>query len=108
MLKHLENDQEYFEIFQRNIGVFTKKEQLKLRNSTVLIAGTGGIGGPLAEVLVRMGFGELILADFDTYSISNLNRQLPSTLSDIGKHKAKVLESHLKQIHPYTEIVVVP
>jgi molybdopterin/thiamine biosynthesis adenylyltransferase len=107
-MKDIINGLKYFDIVQRNIGIFTKEEQLKLKNSTVLITGTGGIGGPLAEVLVRMGIGKLILAEFDSYSVSNLNRQLPSTVEDIGKHKAKVLASHLKKIHPYSEIVVIP
>lgn len=53
----------YLEIFQRNIGIFSEKEQLILKNSTALIAGTGGIGRSLAEILVRMGFGKLILAE---------------------------------------------
>ena len=103
-----ENDQKYFEIFQRNIRIYSKQEQLHLKKSTILLAGTGGVGGPLAEILVRMGFGKLILADFDTYTLSNLNRQLPSTINDLGKLKAKVLAAHLKKIHPFTEIVVVP
>jgi hypothetical protein len=41
-----ENVPDYFDIFQRNIGIFTRDEQLYLKNSIVLIAGVGGVGGP--------------------------------------------------------------
>jgi tRNA A37 threonylcarbamoyladenosine dehydratase len=102
-----ESGYRYFEIFQRNIGIFTEAQQNVLKNSTVLIAGTGGVGSPCAEILVRMGIGNLILAEFDTFSISNLNRQIPSTVKNIGKHKAEVLAEHLKEIHPFTDIIVV-
>jgi tRNA A37 threonylcarbamoyladenosine dehydratase len=72
----MKNNPAYFDIFQRNIGIVTTDEQLKLQNSTVLIAGIGGVGGPSALTLARLGIGRLIVADFDTYSVSNLNESI--------------------------------
>jgi len=98
---------DYFTIFQRNIGFYTQAQQNVLKKSTVLIAGTGGVGSPCAEILVRMGIGRLILAEFDVFSISNVNRQIPATINNVGQHKAQVLAAHLKGIHPFSEIEVV-
>lgn len=97
----------YFNIFQRNIGIFTPDEQLKLKNSTVLIAGVGGVGGPSALTLARMGVGHLILADLEVYSASNLNRQMPSRLQDIGARKTDVVAAYIRNIHPYVEVITV-
>jgi hypothetical protein len=97
----------YFDIFQRNIGIFNPDEQLKIKNSTVLIAGVGGVGGPSALILARMGIGHLILADPDVYSASNLNRQMPSRLQDIGGRKTDVVASYIRNIHPYMEVITV-
>jgi hypothetical protein len=96
---------DYFEIFQRNIGILTKDEQVKLQRSAVLIAGIGGVGGPSALTLARMGIGRLILADLDAYSVSNLNRQMPSRLDDIGKPKTHIVASHIRDIHPFIDVV---
>lgn len=95
---------EYSEIFQRNIGVFTQEEQEQLRRAHVLVAGVGGVGSPTALALARMGVGTLTLMDHDTYELSNLNRQLPSTLSTVGKFKVDVLADHLEEIHPFTRV----
>lgn len=97
----------YFDIFQRNIGLFTQDEQLKLKSSTVLIAGVGGVGGPSALTLARMGIGHLILADLDVYSVSNLNRQMPSRLQDIGNRKTDVAASYIRGIHPRIQVTTV-
>jgi len=95
---------DYLDIFERNIGIFTKEEQLKLKDSTVLIAGIGGVGGPSALTLARMGIGRLILADLDVYSVSNLNRQMPSRLQDVGKRKTDVAAKHIRDVHPFIEV----
>ena len=102
-----EKNPDYFDIFQRNIGIFTRDEQLKIKNSTVLVAGTGGVGGPSALTLARLGVGRLILADLDVYSVSNLNRQMPSRLQDIGRRKTGVVASAVRNIHPYVEVAAV-
>lgn len=56
-------DKLYSEIYARNIGIFTEAEQDKLRHSTIAIAGVGGVGGLLAERLIRLGVGRLKITD---------------------------------------------
>ena len=53
----------YEDLFQRNIGVFTAEEQERIRGLVVAIAGAGGLGGPVAYNLARLGVGEIRLAD---------------------------------------------
>lgn len=65
-------------------------EQLnKFCNSNVLIVGIGGVGGACFEALVRMGIKNITVVDGDTFSTSNLNRQLLCTNSNIGHSKVK-------------------
>lgn len=50
--------------------------QEKLKNSRMLIVGLGGLGCAASQYLAAAGFGQLILLDFDTVSLSNLQRQV--------------------------------
>ena len=56
-------DKLYNELFSRNIGVFSESEQEKLRHSTIAICGVGGVGGLLAERLIRLGIGRIKIND---------------------------------------------
>lgn len=78
----------------------------KLRKSTVLILGCGGIGTHVAWNLAAMGIGELILLDYDVVEISNLNRQLLFDIKDLGKLKVEVLKEKLEQINPMVHITI--
>lgn len=72
----------------------------RLQRSHVLIVGLGGVGGVVAEMLVRAGVGELTLVDGDVIQESNLNRQLIATTDTIGKPKALVWQERLQAIAP--------
>jgi hypothetical protein len=89
----------YWERVTRNIGPITYQEQEKIRSSRVAVLGVGGLGGPLAENLVRAGCQNLIICDFDVFDESNLNRQI-CTIEDIGKRKIDVMEDFLRKIDP--------
>lgn len=93
--------------FQRNIGLITETQQSRLLNSKVLICGVGGMGGVCAEVLVRLGIGNLILADHDCFELSNFNRQIHSNIETIGRNKAEVLAEEFKKINPNLQIKVI-
>ncbi|KAJ1965246.1 hypothetical protein GGI12_000896 [Dipsacomyces acuminosporus] len=67
------------------IGV---KGQLKLRNSSVLVVGTGGLGSPCLMYLAGMGIGTLGLVDHDTVDHSNLHRQIIHTEASRDTPKA--------------------
>ena len=66
----------YQEFTTRNLGFVSAEEQTRLRNASVFVCGTGGMGGSAIMTLIRAGVGRLILADLDAFEVSNLNRQL--------------------------------
>ena len=77
----------------------------KLKDKTVLIVGVGGVGGYVVESLTRSNIGKLILIDFDTVDISNINRQIIATVENIGKYKVDLFEERCKSINPNIEVV---
>ncbi len=97
----------YKEKIERNIGYITWKEQEKLRQTKIAVLGVGGLGGPLVEQLVRSGCENVIIADWDTFDVSNLNRQL-CDLSDLGKSKINVLTDKMMAINPDIKIQKIP
>lgn len=96
----------YFEIYNRNIGIFTNEEQNKLKNATVFIAGAGGVGGIQAATLARMGLKEIIIMDPGIFDEPDMNRQYGAGISSLGKNKAVVTGKMLKDIAPLTKITV--
>ena len=79
---------------------FPEEMQTKLRNARVAVAGLGGLGSNIAVMLARSGIGELLLVDFDTVDVTNLNRQR-YLIPQLGKPKAEALPERLYQINPY-------
>ena len=77
------------ERLKRNIGAITSEEQAILSKKTVFIAGCGGLGGFVAEMLSRIGIGKLVLCDFDEFCDSNYNRQVFCIGRTMGKNKAE-------------------
>lgn len=75
----------------------------KIKNSTVGIAGLGGLGSAIAVALARVGVGKLILVDFDVVEPSNLNRQ-QYFVDQIGMYKTDALRANLERINPYVEL----
>jgi len=79
-------------------------EQLSLMESTVAIIGCGGLGGRCAELLARLGVGHLIITDPDSFSESNLNRQIFCSTQNLQCNKVDVLARELPLIHPALQI----
>ena len=84
-----------------------KEKLTRLQKSHVLVIGLGGVGAYAAEMLCRSGIGQLTIVDGDNVELTNLNRQLPGTHSNIGKSKAFVLAERYKDINPAVKINVV-
>ena len=70
----------------------------------IVLAGAGGIGSLLAEMLVRSGFTRIGLIDDDLLEVTNLNRFAGGYLKDVGKPKVQVIRRHLKRIRPDVEV----
>jgi len=77
----------------------------KIRNTTVLIVGLGGVGGYSLETIVRMGVNNVIIVDNDTVDITNLNRQLLALRSNIGKPKVEVAKERILDINPDCNVI---
>ncbi len=73
--------------------------QQKLRNARVLIVGVGGLGSPIALYLTGAGVGTIGLIDADTVSISNLQRQVLYTETEVGESKVVCAERRLKALN---------
>lgn len=76
----------------------------RLKACRAAVFGLGGVGGHAAEALVRCGVGAVALVDKDTYSVSNLNRQLFATTETIGKPKVEAAAERLRLINPGVEL----
>ncbi|MCX7641028.1 MAG: sulfur carrier protein ThiS adenylyltransferase ThiF [Elusimicrobiales bacterium] len=82
---------------------FSKKELSKIQRAKIMIIGCGGLGSNIANMLIRTGFLNIILIDYDKVELKNLNRQQYYP-NDIGKFKVKVLRKRLKEINPLANI----
>lgn len=78
-----------------------------LRRANVLVVGLGGVGAYAAEMIARSGVGRITIADADTVSTTNINRQLIALHSTIGKQKAELMAERLRDINPEVELTVV-
>ena len=86
--------------FSRTELLIGKEGQEKLKNSKVAIFGIGGVGSYSVEALARAGIGHLVLVDYDSYDITNINRQLGAYHSTIGKYKVEVMKERIQDINP--------
>ena len=82
-----------------------KLEQLKRAN--VLVVGLGGVGAYAAEMIARAGVGRMTIADADTVSATNINRQLIALHSTIGREKSDLMAERLRDINPEIELTVI-
>lgn len=98
----------YADLFCRNIGIVSSKEQDLLAESRVGIAGLGGVGGAHALTLARMGIGHFHLCDFDHFEPMNFNRQWGSGLSSLNRPKTDVIEEMILNINPTAKIKKFP
>lgn len=81
---------------------FAPEIKEKLSNAYVAIAGLGGLGSNIAVMLARSGVGHLLLIDFDSVDVTNLNRQV-YMIPHVGMKKTEALKNILEQINPYLD-----
>jgi len=86
--------------YLRNRESISQKEQLKLARSRVAVVGAGGLGGSVLISLARVGIGNLVVIDHDIFDETNLNRQVLSTLADLGDPKADRASAVVASINP--------
>ncbi|MFW5838716.1 MAG: ThiF family adenylyltransferase [Bacillota bacterium] len=86
--------------FSANRKLFSEKDIATVQQQHVLLVGAGGLGGYVANGLIRFGVKRMTIVDMDKYDISNLNRQLFSSHDTIGLYKANVLKNACLRIYP--------
>ena len=81
-----------------------KENIQKLAKSKVIVYGIGGVGSFVVEGLVRAGVENIILVDGDMIALSNLNRQIHATISNIGKLKVDCMKERILSINPKVNV----
>ena len=93
-------------MFERVISLVGEINYQKIKNTTVLVVGLGGVGGYAVESLVRSGIYHLVLIDHDCIDITNLNRQIITLYSNISKSKVEVCKERMLSINPECDIII--
>jgi len=86
-------------VYQRTQLLIGENALNKIKHAKVCVFGVGGVGGYVVENLARAGVGEITLVDFDTISITNINRQLIALSTNIGKFKVDEYALRINQIN---------
>lgn len=81
---------------------FSHENQRRIKESSAIVIGIGGLGNVVAQHLAAAGIGRLTLVDYDTIEISNLSRQPLFNKADIGNNKAVVATEKLSKQFPAT------
>lgn len=92
------------ERYSRTLKLIGEEGLSRLKNSSVLIVGVGGVGSFAAEAIARAGVGNITVMDGDTVQPSNLNRQLIALTSTLGRNKAEVMAERINDINPETTV----
>ncbi|MBD5355935.1 MAG: HesA/MoeB/ThiF family protein [Bacteroides sp.] len=95
--------------YSRQISVeeIGESGQTRLLCSKVIIVGCGALGSMVAMQLAAAGIGKILIADFDTVDISNLQRQFFFSTEDAGKMKADTLSKRMMGINPECKIEII-
>lgn len=75
------------------------------KKEKILVVGCGGVGGYVIEGLVRSGFLDLTIVDYDKIDITNCNRQIIALSSTINQDKVEVIKTRAMDINPATNII---
>jgi molybdopterin/thiamine biosynthesis adenylyltransferase len=93
--------------YRPNILTLGLSGQKRLLESSVLIAGLGGLGGYVLEELARAGVGRIVCVDRDTFDETNLSRQLLATCQGLDKSKAPQAAERVRLVNEAVEVIAV-
>jgi molybdopterin/thiamine biosynthesis adenylyltransferase len=92
---------------ERQVAWFGPPGQAKLRESNVAVVGFGGLGSHVVQQLAFLGVGHLSIVDPETVEVSNLNRLIGASPSDVGQRKVDVAARLVNTIDPSIEVLCV-
>ena len=91
-------------MFERLEILIGKKALQAIKKQKILLIGLGGVGSYALEALIRNGFSNITVIDYDKIDITNLNRQLITTSKNIGTSKVIAAILRAKEINPDIKI----
>lgn len=91
--------------FSRSRLLYGEKGIETLSRARIAVFGLGGVGGHIAESLVRTGVGAIDIVDHDTVDITNVNRQIIATHDTIDMNKVDAMKQRLLSINPHCRII---
>ena len=91
----------------RTLMTVEKEKYDRIVNSHIVLVGVGGVGGAVLECLVRFGINKITIIDFDTVDETNLNRQIISTRSAVGRIKVDVAKERSLSVNPDCDITAI-
>ena len=91
--------------FERLEKIVEEDKIKKIKESSVLVLGIGGVGGYVVESLVRSGVGTIVIVDKDVVDETNINRQIIALDSTIGELKIDLLEERIKDINSNCNVI---
>ena len=91
--------------YSRNMKTLSMEENNSLKNFRVCVIGCGGLGGYIIEELGRLGIGYITAVDGDVFDESNLNRQLLSSMENLGCSKVLAAEERMRKVNPLIKVV---
>ena len=93
---------------QTRLPEIGKEGRQRLNEASVLIVGCGALGSMCAMILAGAGIGHLVIADFDTVEISNLQRQFFFKEEEAGQFKAAILRQRIIELNPQIKVDLIP
>ncbi len=91
--------------YQRNRQTISQADQRELFRSRVTVIGCGGLGCYVVEELARLGVGQIMVVDPDTFEEHNLNRQLYSTPEKLGEVKVLAALQRVAEVNPAVTVI---
>ena len=94
------------ERYKRHLSLegFGEEGQIRLKNSSVIFIGAGGLGSSAIMYIAAAGIGRIGIADNDKVEISNLQRQVIHNNNEIGKNKTDSAERRIKELNPHCKV----
>lgn len=94
-------------MFDRTISLIGNDNYLKIKNSSILVLGVGGVGGYTIESLIRSGVENITIVDYDKIDVTNINRQIIALNSNIGMDKVDVWKERILSINNNVKVSII-
>lgn len=91
--------------YSRHRNLFTESQLERIKRARIMVAGAGGLGCTVMQLIVRLGIDKLHIYDYAQVDLPDLNRQLLYDENDLGKNKASCAALKLGRINHEVQII---